>query len=74
MPKWEIVSRSMFLVIQGWKGCQNAVAACAITMIKKLVLEMFHFFYFFTNLVSRGMVLGVILVSFGDPWGTFPGF
>jgi len=74
VPKLEIVSRSMFLVIQGWKWCQNAVSVCAINIVKTSVLERFHFFYFFTNLVSRGMVLGAFWVSFGDLGGTFSDF
>ena len=32
-----------------------------------MVLERFHFFHFFTKFVSRGMVLGHFLVTFGDP-------
>ena len=71
MAKWETVSSSMFLVIQGWKRCQNAMAACAIYIVKTSVLERFHFFHLFTNLVSRGMVLGVFLVTFGDLGDTF---
>ena len=39
-----------------------------------MVLERFHFFYFFTNLVSRGIVLGAFLVTFGDLWDTFSDF
>jgi len=64
----------MFLVIQGWKRCQNAVAACAITMVKTMVVEKFHFFNFSTNLVPRGMVLGDFLVTFGDLGATFSDF
>ena len=74
MSKWDSVSRSMFLVIQGWKRCQNAVAACATTTVKTVVLERFHFFYFFINLMSRGMVLGGFLVTFGDPENIFSDF
>ena len=29
MSKWETVSRSICLVIQGWKGCVNSEAGCA---------------------------------------------
>ena len=36
-----------------------------------MVLEIFHVFHLFTNLVSPGMVLGVILVTFGDLGHTF---
>ena len=36
-----------------------------------MVLEIFHVFHLFTNLVSPGRVLGVILVTFGDLGHTF---
>ena len=62
---------SMFLVNQGWKGCQNAEAVCAINIVKTMVLEIFHVFHLFTNLVSPGRVLGVILMTFGDLGHTF---
>ena len=39
-----------------------------------MVLEGFHFFLVFTNLVSRGTVLGLILESFGDRGDTFCDF
>ena len=39
-----------------------------------MVFEGFHFFHWFTDLVSRGMVLGVILVSFGSLVETFNDF
>ena len=45
VPEWETGSRSLFLVIQGWKGCQIAEAACAITLLKPNVFVWFHFFY-----------------------------
>ncbi len=44
MPKLETVSKSMFLLIQGWKCCLNAVAACARTTVKPVVFEWFHSF------------------------------
>ena len=50
------------------------MAACAINTIKTMVLERFHVFHLFTNLVSPGRVLGVILVSFGDLGETFSDF
>ena len=31
-------------------------------------------FHFFTKMVSRGMVLGAFLVTFGDLWATFSDF
>ena len=34
-----------------------------------MVFRGFHFFHFLTKLVSRGMVLGLIFVSFGDLGG-----
>ena len=69
MPKWETVSRSMFLVIPG--RFQNAMAACAISTVKTTVSERFHFCHIFTNLVSQGIVLGVIFVYFGSLGDTF---
>ena len=41
---------------------------------KTVVFEWFHCFHLFTDLVSCGMVLGHILVSFGDPGDTFSDF
>ena len=38
------------------------------------VFEWFHFFHFFTKLVSQGLVLGAFLVSFSDLGGTFYDF
>ena len=74
MPKWDTVSRSMFLMIQGWKYCLNPVAVCAITIVKTVVFEWFHFFHLFTNFVSCGRVSGVILESFGGLGDTFYDF
>ena len=54
LPKWETVSRSMFLVIRGWKWCQIAEASCAITTIKLMLLNGFTFSICFTKLVPRG--------------------
>ena len=71
VPKWETVSRSMVLMIQQEKCCWNPVAVCAINNIKTMVLEIFHVFHLFTNLVSPGKVLGVIFVTFGDLGHTF---
>jgi len=39
----------------------------AINVVKTVVLERFQFFHIFTNLVSRGMFLGDILVPFDGP-------
>ena len=47
------------------------MAVCAITIIKTNVLEIFHFFNVFPNLVSPGRVLGVVFVTFGDLGDTF---
>ena len=69
MAKLEMVSRSMFLVIRGWKWCQNAMAACAITIVKTKCFEWFCFFYLFTDLMSWGKDLDDIFVFFGDPGG-----
>ena len=50
---------------------RDAVVVCAINMVKTMVFERFHFFQFFTKLVSWEMVLGDLLVTFGDLVGTF---
>ena len=47
------------------------MAACAITMVKTVVFEWFHFFHLFIDFVSRGMVLGQIWGSFDDLGETF---
>ena len=47
------------------------MAVCVRNTIKTKVLEIFHAFHLFTNLVSPGKVLGVILVTFGDLGHTF---
>ena len=47
---------------------------CAENIVKTIVFERFHFLNLFTDLESRGRVLGYVLVSFGDPGGTFSGF
>ena len=51
-----------------------AVAVCAETTVNTVVFQWFHFSNFFSKLVSRGVVLGVILVTFGDPGVTFSDF
>ena len=56
VTKWETVSRSVFLVIQGWKWCQNAMAVCAINTVKHYGFEWFHFFHLFSNLESWGRI------------------
>ena len=50
------------------------MAECARTIVKTICFQRFHFFNVFRNLVPRGMDLGYILVSFGDPGGTFSDF
>ena len=47
------------------------MAVCAINTIETMVLVIFHVFHLFTNLVSPGKVLGIILVTFGDLGHTF---
>ena len=47
------------------------MAVCGVNAMKTMVLEIFHVFHLFTNLVSPGRVLGVILVTFGDLGDTF---
>ena len=74
MPKLEVVSRSMCLVIQGWKLCRNPMAACAITTVTHYGFEWFHFFHLVTEFVSGVLILGFILTPFGDLGGTFSDF
>ena len=74
MPKWQTVYRYMFLMFQKWKWHMNPVAACVITTIKHYGFEWFHFFHLVTGFVFAGMILGVIVVSFGDLGGTFTYF
>ena len=50
------------------------MAVRAITMVKTMVLEGFHFCHGFTDLVSRGMVLGDIFESFCDLGDIFCAF
>ena len=50
------------------------MAVCVINIVKTIVLVIFDFFHLFTNLVSPGRVLGVILVTFGSLGGTFSDF
>ena len=50
------------------------MSVCAINIVKAMVFETFHLFHLFTKLVSRGMVLGHMLVSFGDLGDTFSDF
>ena len=49
VPEWETGSRSMFLVVQGWKWCQIAEAACAISIVKLMCLNGFTFSTFSLN-------------------------
>ena len=50
------------------------MAGCAITIVKTVVFEWFHFFHLFSKLMSGGMILGVIFVSSSDIGGTFSDF
>ena len=50
------------------------MAGCAITIVKTVVFEWFHFFHLFIDFVSRGMVLGHILVTLGSLGDTFSDF
>ena len=68
------VSRSMFVVLRGWKWCQNAMTGCVITEIKTKCFEWFPFFYLFSNSGSRGWDLAHILMHFGRPGVTFSDF
>ena len=47
------------------------MAVCAINTIKTMVFMIFHVFHLFTDLVSPGMDLGVILMTFSDLGDTF---
>ena len=60
-----------FLVIWGWKSCKNRMLGCAKTIVKTMVFVRFHFFNFFTILVSAGDVLDLILVPFWSPGASF---
>ena len=50
------------------------MAACAITTVKHYGFERFHFFHLVTDVVSGGMLLGVILTPFSDLGATFSDF
>ena len=50
------------------------MAVCAITIVKTVVFEWFHFFHLFIDFVSRGMVLGHILLTLGSLGDTFSDF
>ena len=50
------------------------MAVCARNILNTMVFEWFHLLYLFTDLVSWGRDLAHILVSFGDPGGTFSDF
>ena len=58
-------------MIQKWKYHLNPMAACVITIGKHYGFEWFHFFHLFTDLVSEGMILSVILIPLGDLGDTF---
>ncbi len=62
------------LMILGWKHCLNAVGVCARNIIKTVVFECFHLVHLSKNLLTSGVVLGVILVSFGNLRTTFSDF
>ena len=66
-----IGSRVDFLVIWGWKSCQNRRLGCAKTIVKTMVFIRFHFFKLFTMFVSSGDVLDLILVPFWSPGSSF---
>ena len=50
------------------------MVACAINMIKTVVSKGFHFFHLFTDFVSGGVILGVVLTHFVDLGYTFSDF
>ena len=64
------VSRSMFLVLRGWKWCQNAMTECAITTEKQCVLSDSTFSTYSIIQGPRGD-LAYILMPFGRPGVTF---
>ena len=47
---------------------------CAENLVKAMFFEGFHFLNLFTDLESRGRVLGHILVTLGDLGVTLSGF
>ena len=71
VPSWQAVSRSIFLRIWGWLECVNPVAGCAETIVETVVFEWFYFSHLFIQLVSRGVVLGVILGFVGGLGGIY---
>ena len=54
-----------FLVIWGWKSCQNWMLGCAETIQKTVVFVIFHFFDIFISLVSPGGSWDLILEGLG---------
>ena len=54
-----------FLVIWGWKSCQNWMLGCAGTIQKTTVFVIFHFFNIFMILVSPGGSWDLILEGLG---------
>jgi len=74
VQKCETVSRSMFLGDPGMEMMPECSCCMCYKHSKNKCLERFHFFHFFTKLVSQGMVLGDFLVTFGDLGVTFSDF
>ena len=55
-------------MILGWKCCLNAVAVSAITTVKTVVFEWFHFSHLFTVLCPEGgfwVTFWCLLVTLG---------
>ena len=59
-----------FLVIWGWRSCQNWMLGCAGTIQKTIVFVIFHFFNICMILVSPGGVLGFHFGGLGITWDT----
>ena len=66
--------QTKFLMILGWKYCLNAVDVFSRNNVKTIVFAWFLFSDLFTNLVTSGVVLGVILNGLGYLGSTFSDF
>ena len=76
VAKCETVSRSMFLMILGWKCCLNAVSVCAITIIKLWFLNGFTFSTYSEILCPEGglwVTFRCLLVTLGALFLIFEG-
>ena len=58
----------------GMEMMPECMGCMCLNHTKTAVFEWFHFFHLFSNLESWGRGFGHMLVSFGDPGGTFSDF